>query len=199
MAVKEPEARTKLAPYERLFVEAIDDAFREWEGEYAALRIDHTARTQSSLIHDLIVKHLRIRLSSMSGVRLTEQRGRTLVVVLDEFVISIKKLDNRLRSSSISTGQALAFIRQEHLPGLPPATNMFIGYQYNDTRTDWDAVWVTCPAGEMIGYEWRLAAGTNVVEFPVIEEKPIAEKRQRVRRKVEHVTEDVDDVSRPSS
>lgn len=191
----EKEAREKLERYQKLFEQAVRNAFADWEA-YGVARIIHQPRTQTSLIHDHLVDQLKRLFADVPGVQFPIIRGRTLMLIKDDFVTSIKKLDKRHRSSSVATAQSVGFLHQASLPGLEPATNLIFGYTYNETRTGWDEIWVTCPDGFGLAYEWCIARADavpeNISELRPADVAVEGERKRRVRRRDKAAQEGTD-------
>jgi len=130
------QAAEFLRPFKPTLSGAIRGAFEDYAKlltnspkETAGLSAQHHRR----YIHDRTVFHLnRAELeAAVAGLRLEKVRGGLYVVILrDQMVLKLKKLDVTLRSKNIQTGQTKAFNVQESLlsPDVGRVTNATSGY-----------------------------------------------------------------------
>jgi hypothetical protein len=166
--LSENEVRAVLAPYEGRLSSCFYDAWTHYLADHALLRHRYSARSQSSLLRDYIVYEVREQFDGVPRTQVLSVRGLEVLDICGLVVIRFKKLDNRKHAAPSATQQAFQFIHQLEIPELPPATTKLqAGYQLNELRTAFTAVWVVCPNGrEVPHYAWRLA-GPTAIELPV--------------------------------
>lgn len=164
------EAETILDPYKGLLREVVDSAWRD----YCSLRnnIPHvfTPRTRASIIHDFMVSHARNKLAGIKGVRLLDVGGLFLVEINEKILIRFKKLNDDKMPNNIPTQQALDFMEQLELPGMPHIIRLVVGYELNKLQTGIQAISVTCPRGTK--KEWHFELEGVVTEVADIVELP---------------------------
>lgn len=161
------EAKADLAEYAETFERCVRDALGDYVAEFKEQRHKLSKRSQASIIHDLIAD----RLKSTYG---TERDGEDQVFVhkkgnLNQVIIGrgkykarMKKLDAKLLSRSIPTESVLRFVWQESQRSFdetPAPTHLHLGYQIvDDAALTASKVWITCPNGDQVGWQWELTA-----------------------------------------
>jgi hypothetical protein len=79
--------------------------------------------------------------------------------------VRFKKLDDGFLASGIGTGQALDFMSQEDLPGMPECVYLQAGYRLNLLETDLEGIYLTCPRGRTANYWWHQLDAESGVAF----------------------------------
>lgn len=163
------EAKADLGALSARFEQCVRGALSDYTNQYAALRYRHSKRTQASIIHDLMVARFtdefggaergvanEVALHSKGNLRLIVAGG-------GKYKIKMKKLDRNLAAKNIPTQAALRFVWQQlSFIQVPSPTNLFIGYQVaNDAELTASKVWITCPAGNVVGWDWELASAND--------------------------------------
>lgn len=128
-------------------------AWQRWEGLPARDRIDFSARSRASIIHDYAAIHAIKEFDGVPGVKIVDQRensGYLAVIFDDVLVLRFKKFrDDGLGTCSIETQKQQQFAWQEPpLPGIPTATNLVVGYLLNTLETEISTVALTCNIGQ---------------------------------------------------
>lgn len=171
-----PQSQQDLAKEAPLIEGAIRAALQRFTDEHAALRRDYSARSQASIVHDLMIAETRKALDGRPGVRCMITKGTFVVVVRQTYVIKLKKLGDRLRSCNIRTQALLDFIYQRPmqltLAEVPAETHLIIGYKPTQTELLSATIWVTCPLGSGVRWSWKLETDsvTRVVPIRVPED-----------------------------
>jgi hypothetical protein len=185
------DAQQELGPHAPLIYRAIEKALAEFMDNHALLRYRYSARTEASIIHDLMVAHLRQDLDGIPGIGFRVKRNLFLVGVDGKWTIRVKKLDRKLMSSNIMTQQVMDFLTQVQLriPGVDEPTNLQAGYQRQGAQVTDSPVWLTCPNGQRVEWAWRLegaAADTSpiVVPIPQAPVSPVRPVAPRVRPRI---------------
>jgi len=176
MPISRCEAERALHPYLCAIAECIYSAVGEFENGHGG-EPDWSARTRASMIHDLMVKHVRRRFDASDNVRCFVRRGLFHLDMGGAVWLRFKKLDRNMRSSSIPTRQALSFLNvlQLELPGMPcPVSRLTAGYVLNPLGTAIDGAYVTCPLGSEIGWFIELTEPPThkVIEMDAGEREP---------------------------
>jgi hypothetical protein len=167
------EAQGDMALHAPRIQQAITQALAQYMKEHGGLRHGYSARTEASIIHDLMVAHLRVQLDGVPGVAFHLKRNLFLVGVDGKYTIRAKKLDKKLQPKNIPTQQVLDFLNQAQLelPGAENPTNIHVGYQRNDdAELTKAAIWMTCTGGGVPGWSWPLSAEAG--DFGMVE--PVA-------------------------
>lgn len=159
------KAQELLGPYLPAIKEIILAGFNYYHRRYADECHKHQARSRANLVNDHIVAFANDKLSRMSGVRHLSVFGRKLFQIRDQLVLHFKKLDRRKIASNYPTLFALDFNKQLELPGLPATLPRLIaGFVPSSDWTRIEAVYVTCPNGDKVGWFIDLTAATQQIE-----------------------------------
>lgn len=200
MACYLDEAKADLGALSARFESCIRGALNDYTTLYAALRHKHSKRTQASIIHDLMVARFTEEFGEAergvaSDVAVHSKGNLRLIIAADgKYKIKMKKLDGNLAAKNIPTQAAIRFVQQLSFAQVPAPTNLFIGYQVaNDAELAASKVWITCPAGNDIGWEWELTHSSDeadvkrqVAELPKFNEfveEPTPKKRRASLKK----------------
>lgn len=175
------QAQEHLNSYVEAFERCVRGALDEFTTEYGPLRHKLSKRSQASIIHDLMVANFRAEFGtardSVGPVAVHHKNNLSLVVVENgRYKIKLKKLDERLLAKNIPTQAALRFVWQQlAFKQVEPPTHLHIGYQVVDEASLTSSkVWVTCPAGNQVGWSWELTDGATATGTPNAEIKQLA-------------------------
>lgn len=166
------QALADLERYQATMWSIVKDGVTDYVTDYAALRRRHSLRSQSSIINDLMVERAKQHFSDMPGVRFIRRGNGFRILLGDDYVIKLKKLNQKLQASNVMTQAVFAFITQApgasaqlQLKGMPPPpTNLHLGYQLKGVELTNPNIWVVCPDGMKVGWEWELKnTGADVV------------------------------------
>jgi hypothetical protein len=140
--LSEAQARALIAPHEKRLATCFHAAWQDYLDHHGQLRHRYSARSQSSIIRDYILLQVHQQFADVAGARLLSVRGLEVLDIAGQVVIRFNKLDKRCRASHSPTQQAFLFAHQLEIPDLPPAaTKLQAGYQLNELRTAFTAVW----------------------------------------------------------
>ena len=125
-------AAALLKPHLGTLLQTIEDSLGDWHkllSESPTLTGGLTGRTRANFVHDRMVIRLSAVLSEHPGLRVKRKGQLILVIVEDQMVLKLKKLDKRLRSRNVRTTQADNFFKQEMLDeSVFEGTNATAGY-----------------------------------------------------------------------
>ena len=130
-----------------------------------------STRTQNSYIHDRIV----FRLSSLwsenpnGGLRMTRVNGLHVAILNDAVMLKLKKLNVKLRSRNVPTGQTAAFDNQRQLLDGSLLTNATSGYILDAAKSVNRAV-VVCWEGDQ--QHWAVDLLNNAADAAHLFELP---------------------------
>ena len=176
----------RLIPKEDLdrYTEWVHEGVRDYFSHYeAGDRRVHSKRSRSSLINDHIINRVYRGFEEIQGANLIWRRGRYLLAVKDTFLGSFKKLDQTMRSRSVPTRQALAFVGQLPYFGMPEGvTHLILGYRLNDLETDAEGIYIVCPDGDSISWQWQIG-GPGILELPLGVAAPSAPSMPKAPRR----------------
>lgn len=181
----------ELSPY----IPALESARGYAETQYNALPDDIKAqarrRSQSSLMNDFMVAGLRNSLLSFPEVTTSERYGQTIISVkLSNCTANIKckKINKRRQISFIATQIAMEFMNNlpHQLSYLDPKINLFLGFQWNNIRTEIEKIYILHPDGAN-HFDWECeitkpseAIPTLLPPIEAIDNRPV---RKRVKPK----------------
>jgi len=179
-------AMSRLRRLEAVLWQVIANAWREYEHDYRSVRGNHRPGTQATVLHDLIVKQIRLTLFGLPGVLIIEQPQTILVSVDNEWLLKFKLLrPGSLRSATNQTSFAGDFFSQQpvQLTLFKEPTHLVVGYVLNKTRSGMESVHVVCPRDtQRNAWDFQIepvaAQATTVTALP----KP---PRSRVKPKVQ--------------
>jgi hypothetical protein len=186
------QATVDLAEYEVKFTTAITAALKEFVSEYAAKRKDLSARSERSIVHDLMVKHIKLEFADVPGVATYFKHNLFLLGIRGAYTIKLKMLDSRLRTRNHVTQLVIKFLEQRlqpTIPGCEHPTNLHLGYKLVDpVELTKSAIYITCPNGKRLEWDWPLAskeaekAAPSVVPF-VLPKTPLVRPRKSAEKK----------------
>jgi hypothetical protein len=181
-------AQAAFAEFKADFADLVTEALRAYLRDYGEHRYRHTARTEANIIHDLMREGARLRFSDHPRVKLIDKGIHFKVCIDGEWVIKLKKMGRGLRTSNYPTQAALDFVHQEGqllLPGVAgEPTNLHLGYHKREIELLSSPVYLTCPDGGSIAWEWMLEAPVAAVETPAAPEE-VQVARPRVTPKTQ--------------
>jgi hypothetical protein len=185
-------AEVDLAGYEAKFTATVRDALKEFVSEYAAKRKDLTARSERSIVHDLMVKHARVHFAGLPGVAIYFKRNLFLLGINGAYTIKLKMLDKRLRTRNNVTQLVIKFLEQRlqpTIPGCEHPTNLHLGYKLVDPiELTKSSIYITCPNGKRLEWDWPLApdeaerAAPIVVPFAPPKTGPLVRPRKSAKQ-----------------
>lgn len=158
-------AQGDLAEYVRAFETCVRDALQDFVTDFAPQRHKLSAITQANIIHDMIVYRVEQHFGTDRDTRaFLHRKGnlKQLVIGGGLYKARLKKVDEKLLTKNIATRAATSFIWQEDQRSFaetPAPTNINVGYQIvNPAALTESKVWVTCPFGNTVAWEWELSA-----------------------------------------
>ncbi len=159
-------------------------ALADFHGKHRELRVDYSARSEASIIHDYMVKQAKV-----AGFDWKLKRNLFLFRVGTDFSVKPKKLDRQLRPRNVLTQLVLDFERQRvmHLFDDLDLTHLFLGYQRDGAELLTSSIWLVCPDGRGVKWaaELRAEDAAAAVEFalPVTPTMPTETEGRRIKPK----------------
>lgn len=161
---------------------AVLSALDDFNSKHRELRVDYTARTEASIIHDYMVKYAKA-----AGIAWKTKRNLFLAFIGNDYDVKLKKLDAMLRARRIPTQLALQFERQRVLKLFDnlDLTHLYLGYQRTGAELLTSSVWLVCPDGRGIKWaaELRAVEATAPVEIALPATMPTESEGRRVKAK----------------
>jgi hypothetical protein len=164
------EAQSLISPYELAILEAVRAGWQGYVERYQPNGYELSTRSRSNIVRDLIVRQLERAFDEIRLTGFLTVRGLTVLCLENRAVLRVKKLDGRLRSRNIPTRQAINYVCQAEIEGLPPGAERFnIGYRLNSMGTGIAGAFITHPGSvDEPTYAWELTAWNEVVQLPLI-------------------------------
>lgn len=160
--IERDEALAILGEHLGPFYRFIDGAWDDY-GKYPLdLRIEHSARSRASLVHDHIVARATRYATNATSVRVADVNGLHLFVFEARIAIRFKKLDELLRTRNQPTQQVQRFKAQMELPGIEASHNLEAGYILSEDQQQISAVHLLCPSGTGVYWDVLLTEGTQI-------------------------------------
>jgi len=149
-------------------------ALKEFIETYNTLRVKWSKRSESSVIHDLVIHHIRQRFDDDHPYARARQKGNLSYLEVNvgiggKFTMRFKKLNRDLSASNIRTQSVMSFIKQQQqveLPGVEKPVNVWVGYQPAEGSLLDSRIFVVCPEGFRIAWYWELTKSAEVVPLP---------------------------------
>ncbi|MEU5124261.1 hypothetical protein [Streptomyces asoensis] len=139
-----------LQPYQGQFDQCFRDAWNRWQEWLKKLDgspADVSPRARANVLYDFIKAEAVKQFLGAEHVRVREERGFLVIQIHDRLAIRFKKFKGRkLKTSSIPTGQALAFQGQtlEFASEVEPMTHLVAGYLLDRFELDLHKLAITC-------------------------------------------------------
>lgn len=181
------EAEKIVTPIAEQFRQVFRKASEDWATYYEKVRHILSTRSRSNIFHDHIAWHAKAIFAKMPGIRVFTRRGIFTVCVEEAADFRFKKLDSKLRSNNVRTGQSTKYSMQFRLEGFDDLPRLTAGYTLDDLQLALAKMYVTLQIGRNVAYVVDLNgdSGQQLLEFP---KQPIASPAQpksRVRAKKE--------------
>ena len=164
------QAQEDLSELSPVLLEIPQSGLNSYVVEQMALRHRYSKSTEAAIINDYIRAEARKALDENPRVKLIEKYRTMLICVDGEYTIKIKKLDSRLRTRNVPTRAVREFLNQQpQLDGMPERpTNLFLGYQKQEIELTTSLIYLVCPDGREVEWEWELTgtAGGGVPPTP---------------------------------
>lgn len=143
----------------------ITSAVHSYWTKYSDLRIQHTLRTDSSIIHDWIVANIKAEFHNWPGAHCCTVNNLFLLGFDNGAVyMRFKKMDKRMRVHNIPTQQSFQFANQ--LTFFEPSVNLNAGYLIKGLDVK---VFLACPESTRSNnWVWELEADKSTLA-PVID------------------------------
>ena len=178
------EALEILDPYLERIKKCVENGFNAYYVDYKSFLYRHSAISRACLIRDSILDLVRREFSDEPGIRLVETKNQLVVLEIKRtLLVRFKKLNARRCSSNIPTTQAIGYLRQTNIWGLPECVNLNAGYIPNREWTEISGIYVAKPIGVKIN-SWAIPLHDQPGYQPLLLVTPLKEeKSDRARLK----------------
>jgi len=164
------DAQEFVLDYAQRFLDAIISANEEQKTSLSPrARAKTKKRSISSLMNDIVAFNLIEKLSDIPGIKFDLSYNQLKIIFSPNFILKCKKSENG-KISYINTQSMFDFMHQlpTMLPNMPsPATNIFLVYEWNKTRTEINKVAIQCPAGKHSNF-WEVPIALPSEPLPQI-------------------------------
>jgi len=145
------ETTPSLTEYYPVFVECFLNGLKDWKNEVSARARTWTGKlTMASFIRDSILQRLRERASVNKGIRFESRRGLAMIVIEDEALVRINKLNRELRVSSIPTNNQKEYFSPSLFGFQALLTRVVVGYRLSKDEASILKVIVSFYAGKEV-------------------------------------------------
>lgn len=138
-------ARSVFGLFGPSLVSAVEKGFERFRDSYGMDPGVLEQAVNSWIVRDLVVDELRRALVDNGAARFACRR-RIKLFVLGDFLVRVKKLDDRLRASYNHTLSSVRFEHQEELFGFPPLKHVYLGYVVDDLALSPSRILIVRPA-----------------------------------------------------
>jgi len=190
--LSQDEAERAVEPFRNTLASSILGAVEDWEavlGESPTRTGGLSNFTFTRFVHDRTVHRLQTAQAAgeCPGLRMKKVRGLWAAVIDDQMMLKLKKLDSRLRSRNIQTGQTLAFDNQIPLEGFSPRplTNATSGYVLGKSTRQIERAVVVCWDGD--DQHWAIDLLGNAGSADEVVTLPAAPAPEPTRRRTKIV------------
>jgi hypothetical protein len=179
LLISRQRAEKVLAPHHEKLRSCVQQGWNRYLGRHMSDLPKVSRRGRANLVNELVIDEVR---KAFDGFRIVETNGRFLLCI-EPLVIRFKKLGPGLRTANYPTQQALAFDRQQRIPGIPSATRITVGYGINRLGTELDEIAVVCARGAKTIWSYSLLDNAAVLPLVAPSVPRQATARRRVRAK----------------
>ena len=117
----------------------------------ASIRAEHENRTAACCVRDHAWMGFQRELDGRTGFKFDEVKGLPILIIRDQLVIRVKKVDENGRHRNYQTEQQKNFDGGADLDGIPPAAlRVVVGYQPDAAFSKVDRVTVRRPKGDWV-------------------------------------------------
>jgi len=135
--------------------------FRAWEryrADIAPGMAKPPKSTRASVMQALMVEEL----AAAFGGAVIYRKGRALLCDVPGLIVQCKKLNDRGLPQNYPTKTALRFAYQLHIPGIPPATRLTLGYMLNALGTEISEVRLLAQMGQGVAWSRELTVNQTI-------------------------------------
>jgi len=146
-------------------------AWKDYDAECEGIRHKITPSTRASIVRDNMIYHAKRLFADVKGVNYL-QRGQLFLLIIDNLVsIKFKKLDGKMMPRYIPTQQALSYMNQVGIPGIPQVSKWVAGYRLNSLQSAIRDIFITYPtSAKSVPWHLELTPVIEKIVTPSIEE-----------------------------
>ena len=143
-----------LKPYQEDLVFCIQSGFEDYFQKYSSFLWEHSRRSKTSMIYDLIISHVRQRFSDKKDIKIIEDQNETaFLVIKGKLVLRFKKFRMNSKTANVITKENLRFRGQEQMELFPNSIHLYAGYLPDEAFRKIDRILITCP--NYYGNSWE--------------------------------------------
>jgi hypothetical protein len=179
------EAEKIVAPIAEQFKQVFRKASEDWLTLYEKVRHILSARSRSAIFHDHIAWHAKAIFAQVPGIRVFTRKGIFTVCMENTADFRFKKLDLKMRSNNVTTGQSTKYSMQFKLDGFEDLPRLTAGYTLDELQLALARMCVTLQIGRNVAYVVDLTGGSGqqLLAFPKLPAGLPAQPQSRVRAK----------------
>jgi hypothetical protein len=160
-----------ITPYLEQIRQCIGLAWQDYNAECEGIRHKTTATTRAAIVRDNMVYHVKRLFSDIQGVDCFQRGQLFLLIIGNQVCIKFKKLGGNMKPRYIPTQQALSYMEQVEIPGIPQASRWVAGYRLDELQTGIKNILLIYPMGaKSIPWYLELTPTINTIFTPSKEE-----------------------------
>ena len=160
----------------------VQDGLKLFVERHGSTRAGMSQRSQASIIHDCMVEEAKKRFP-------WKQKKNLFLLVVKQYRIKLKKLDDRLRSKNYPTQLVFRFLSQARrlFDDDEGQVNLHLGYQPDAIDLTKSSCWITLPRGRSIDWAYEFPdAAASPLAFPAQPAPTVTPRKSRVLPKKKH-------------
>jgi hypothetical protein len=154
---------------------AAGEAVRMWREDLSPIRVDLSDTTRAALINNRFYGQVRRELAEDDGFRFDQLKNQRFLLFDDSILVRFKLFDSFLTTRNYPTAQAMDFVAQEYIEGMPPLARLHFGYRLDAVGLRVREAFVTLPTGTLEQFNdwiWQIA-GEPISTYGVAQRLPL--------------------------
>lgn len=186
--IPQSEAEALLQPHLPIIANSMQTAWREWQ-----ILIAHPEgigqglgkNTRANFIRDRVWYHFQAQFSDSPTVKPVNKSTRRLLLINNEILLGVNKLNRqRLTSRNNTYQQHLFEMQQLSLEGIPQLLNLTAGYMLNYFESEIEGLAITCEYNKRLSWHSPILVCPNMGLQIDIEHQTTQQTTQRTRKVV---------------
>ena len=155
-SITQNEARSILEPRVPVILDALDHAVKAWIDDLSHRHYVLGILTRSMFISDVWHDAVLENLVDDLGAQLCPNAPRQCLNFDDRVVVRLKLLDDKGRPRNNTTKRSVAYQYQWHLPELPPAARLDLGYRLDPIGSRVELAMFMFHKGNLPIWQWPI-------------------------------------------